>query len=99
MDLDRIAVYLTAEVGHGLAVVDPLMAFLGAEVNSNREQDVRRALCRLKLLAESRSVKVAIRVRTSDRASAAARHGAGSPTSSRGWRPSRSRRFPAARTT
>ncbi len=40
--------------GHlpGLIVVDPLMAFLGGEVNANRDQDVRRVLFRLKLMAE-----------------------------------------------
>ncbi len=59
-DLDRIEVYLTAEASYGLVVVDPLMAFLGAEVNSNRDQDVRRALYRLKLLAESTGVAVLV---------------------------------------
>jgi hypothetical protein len=36
----------------GLVVVDPLMAFLAGEVNAHRDQDVRRVLFRLKVMAE-----------------------------------------------
>src|SRR5215213_4921762 len=39
-------------VGARLVVVDPLMAFLSGETNSNRDQDVRRALAPLAGLAE-----------------------------------------------
>jgi hypothetical protein len=39
-------------VGAVLMVVDPLMAFLPGEVNSHRDQDVRRALAPLARLAE-----------------------------------------------
>lgn len=35
-----------------LVVIDPLMAFLSPEINSHRDQDVRRALAPLTLLAE-----------------------------------------------
>jgi hypothetical protein len=36
----------------GLVIIDPLMAFLGGEVNAHRDQDVRRVLFRLKVMAE-----------------------------------------------
>lgn len=57
-DLATIEAYcaslLYGEDGHtpGLVVVDPLMAFLSGDVNSNRDQDIRRVLYRLKLMAE-----------------------------------------------
>ena len=57
-DLDRIETYaaslLYGEVGYtpGLLVVDPVMAYLGGEVNAHRDQDVRRVLHRLKVMAE-----------------------------------------------
>jgi hypothetical protein len=35
-----------------LVVVDPLMAFLDGEINSHRDQDIRRAMHQFKLLAE-----------------------------------------------
>jgi hypothetical protein len=38
--------------GAALVIVDPLFAFLGVEVNANRDQDVRRALSPVKALAE-----------------------------------------------
>jgi hypothetical protein len=38
-------------VGAALVVVDPLMAFLGGDVNAHRDQDVRRALHPLSMLA------------------------------------------------
>ena len=40
------------QVGAALVVIDPIMAFLSGEVNSNRDQDVRRALTPLKQMAE-----------------------------------------------
>jgi len=40
------------QVGAALVVIDPIMAFLSGEVNSNRDQDVRRALTPLKRMAE-----------------------------------------------
>jgi hypothetical protein len=39
-------------VGAALVVIDPLMAFLSGDVNSHRDQDVRRALAPLAKLAE-----------------------------------------------
>ncbi len=39
-------------VGAALVVIDPIMAFLSGNVNSNRDQDVRRALTPLKRMAE-----------------------------------------------
>jgi len=41
-----------------LLVVDPLMAFMAADVNTNRDQDVRRVLYRLAMLAETTGVAV-----------------------------------------
>jgi hypothetical protein len=45
-------------VGASLVVIDPLMAFLAGEVNSNRDQDVRRALHPLSELANPPGVAV-----------------------------------------
>lgn len=39
-------------VGAVLVIIDPLMAFLGVDTNAHKDQDVRRALARLKSLAE-----------------------------------------------
>lgn len=36
----------------GLVIIDPLMAFFAGEVNAHRDQDVRRVLYRLKVMAE-----------------------------------------------
>lgn len=43
-----------------LLVVDPLMAFLGGDVNSYRDQDVRRALAPLAKMAERQHVAVLV---------------------------------------
>ncbi|MDP9354428.1 MAG: AAA family ATPase [Chloroflexota bacterium] len=40
------------KVGAGLVVIDPLMAYLGREINAHRDQDVRRALAPLALMAQ-----------------------------------------------
>ena len=40
------------QIGAALVVIDPIMAFLSGDVNSNRDQDVRRALTPLKRMAE-----------------------------------------------
>lgn len=40
------------QVEASLVVIDPIMAFLSGDVNSNRDQDVRRALTPLKQMAE-----------------------------------------------
>lgn len=47
-------------VGAKLVVVDPLMAFLSGDVNSHRDQDVRRALASLAKLAEETGVAVVV---------------------------------------
>jgi hypothetical protein len=47
-------------VGALLVVVDPLMAFLPTEVNSHRDQDVRRALAPLARLAERTGAAVVV---------------------------------------
>ena len=47
-------------VGANLVVVDPLMAFLSGDVNSHRDQDVRRALAPLKTLAEDTGVAMIV---------------------------------------
>jgi hypothetical protein len=55
--------YLAAavkRVGALLAVVDPLTAFLGAEVNAHRDTDIRRALFQLVRLAEETGAAVVV---------------------------------------
>jgi RecA-family ATPase len=47
-------------VGAVLVVIDPLMAFLSGEINSHRDQDVRRALAPLARLAERTGAAVAV---------------------------------------
>src|SRR5215216_5349173 len=47
-------------VGALLVVVDPLMAFLPGEVNSHRDQDVRRALAPLARLAERTGAAIVV---------------------------------------
>jgi hypothetical protein len=47
-------------VGASLVVVDPIMAFLSGNVNSNRDQDVRRALTPLKGMAERTGAAVVL---------------------------------------
>lgn len=44
--------------GVGLIVFDPLMAFLGAHIDSHKDQDVRRALSPLAAMAARRNVAV-----------------------------------------
>lgn len=48
------------EVGALLVVIDPLMAFLPADVNAHRDQDVRRALAALRAFAERTGVAVLV---------------------------------------
>jgi hypothetical protein len=43
-----------------LLVIDPLMAYLGGEVNAHRDQDVRRVLHRLKLMAENTGLALVV---------------------------------------
>ncbi len=43
-----------------LVVIDPLMAYMGGEVNTHRDQDVRRALSGLKGLAERTDAAVVV---------------------------------------
>jgi hypothetical protein len=47
-------------VGAVLVVIDPLMAFLPQEVNSHRDQDVRRALAPLARLAERTGAAIVV---------------------------------------
>lgn len=58
-DLPEVEVAI-AEVGATLLIVDPLAAFLGADVNSHRDQDVRRALAPFAALAERTKVAVTV---------------------------------------
>ena len=55
----RCARRLPASNG-ALVVVDPLMAFLGGDVNSHRDQDVRRALAPLARVAEETGCAVLV---------------------------------------
>ncbi len=48
------------QVGAALVVIDPIMAFLSGDVNSNRDQDVRRALTPLKQVAERTGAAVVL---------------------------------------
>jgi hypothetical protein len=50
-DLDAIERAIVA-YDAALVIIDPLMAYLGAETNSNRDQDVRRALAPLAAMLE-----------------------------------------------
>jgi hypothetical protein len=47
-------------VGAVLVIIDPLMAFLPSEVNSHRDQDVRRALAPLARLAERTGAAIVV---------------------------------------
>ncbi|MGH7881929.1 MAG: AAA family ATPase, partial [Candidatus Dormibacteraceae bacterium] len=62
--IERVIVEMKAK----LLIIDPLMAYLGGEVNSHRDQDVRRALAPLANLAERTGV-VAVVVRHLNKAS------------------------------
>ena len=46
--------------GARLVIVDPLAAFLGAEINSYRDQDVRRALAPLAQIAEATGAAIVV---------------------------------------
>ena len=48
------------EIGARLLVIDPLMAHLGADTNSYRDQDVRRALAPLSEAAERYGIAVVV---------------------------------------
>ncbi len=48
------------QVGASLVVMDPLMAFLGGNVNSHKDQDIRRALAPLARMAERTGAAVVI---------------------------------------
>ncbi|MBM0232885.1 AAA family ATPase [Micromonospora sp. STR1_7] len=50
-DIGRIRAAVE-QVGAALVIIDPLMAYLGGDVNSHRDQDVRRALAPLAKMAE-----------------------------------------------
>jgi hypothetical protein len=47
-------------IGARLVIIDPLMAYLPTEVNSNRDQDVRRSLVHVRDLAERTGVAVVV---------------------------------------
>lgn len=47
-------------VGAAVLIVDPLMAYLGGDVNSHRDQDVRRALAPLAAMADELGVAVVL---------------------------------------
>ncbi len=51
---------LVKETGATLVTLDPLMAYLGEEVNAHRDQDIRRALHQLKGLAERTGAAVVV---------------------------------------
>lgn len=58
-DVPRLEAVAVA-TGSLMVVIDPLMAYLGANVNSFRDQDVRRALAPLAAMAERTGVAVLV---------------------------------------
>ena len=56
-DLDAIAASIR-KYDVALTIIDPMMAFLGADVGSNNNQDIRRALAPVKAMAEELGVAV-----------------------------------------
>lgn len=58
-DLDKLR-YGIERVGARYVVIDPLMAFLSGNVNSHRDQDVRRALAPLARLADQTGAAVLV---------------------------------------
>lgn len=58
-DLPRLE-RAVVQAGAALVVIDPIMAFLSGNVNSNRDQDVRRALTPLKQMAERTGAAVVL---------------------------------------
>jgi hypothetical protein len=50
-DLDLVQTMIIAQ-GIRLVIVDPLMAFLGTETDSHKDQDIRQVMHQLKLIAE-----------------------------------------------
>lgn len=58
-DLDHIEAAILA-VSAGLVVVDPLMAFLGGETNSYRDQDMRAVLAPLARLADRTGAAIVV---------------------------------------
>ncbi len=58
-DLEELERVIRA-AGARLVIIDPLMAFLGSEVNSWRDQDVRRALAPLARVAEETGAAVVV---------------------------------------
>lgn len=58
-DLDTLKADIEA-VGAALVVIDPLMAYLGGDVNSYRDQDVRRALAPLAAMAEATGAAIVV---------------------------------------
>jgi hypothetical protein len=58
-DLELVEKTIT-ETGIVFVVVDPFMAYLHGELDAHRDQDVRRCMHRLKLLAERTNVAIAL---------------------------------------
>jgi hypothetical protein len=56
-DVSRLR-YAVDQVDAALVVIDPLMAYLGGDVNSYRDQDVRRALAPLSAMAQATGAAV-----------------------------------------
>jgi hypothetical protein len=58
-DLSLVEKFI-GEHGIAMVVIDPFMAYLDAEINAHQDQDVRRALHQLKLLAERTNAAVIV---------------------------------------
>jgi RecA-family ATPase len=59
LDIDALRKAIL-EVGAKLVTIDPLMAFLPSEIDSYRDQDVRRGLAPLKDLAEETGAAIVL---------------------------------------
>lgn len=58
-DLDQLEIAVRTTSAR-LVIIDPLMAYLGGEVDAHRDQDVRRALAPLSKLAETTGAAIVI---------------------------------------
>lgn len=59
-DLDALEQVLKGQPSTRLVIIDPLMSALGREIDSHRDQDIRRVLSRLARIAAKRNVCVLI---------------------------------------
>jgi predicted ATP-dependent serine protease len=74
-------------VGAGLVVIDPVMSYLDPDINSNNDQQVRRALMPLAMLAAETSAAIVLLRHLNKSTSSAARSiAAAGRSASSAWR-------------